>query len=193
MKPNKKPKAQKSDLLWNVVSFLISALAVASFIMSIVALARKDKDTKYVIPDTSAITPFYNTTISTKLYGTTSNSANATIMMEVKGNVVTIQFPFYYGNCSSPVPTNIIYTDEFPLEYVQLNASDTSQILYSPQILIQVDSGAGTKVGIAWVDTTRRMYLANDIQATNFNGVCYIYPFTLVYFRYADYPKTVPF
>jgi hypothetical protein len=191
---NKKNR-RKDAFTWRVVIIVIflSLMCLAELVMSIVALSKNDNDTKYVIPDTSAIIPFYNTTFSSRLFGTASNSANVTLMLEVKGNTVTIEFPLYKGNCSVAVPTTILATDQLPLEYVQLNASLTSQVLYSPQQLVQVDSGSGVKIGLAVVDNDRRLYVYYDLGGSFFSGDCYVYPFTLTYFRYAIYDKTAEF
>jgi hypothetical protein len=187
---HKGSKVSSNLLAWKAISIIGLVFGTAGLIMGIVSLTQKDNDTKYVIPDTSAIIPFYNATFNTRLQGSASNAPNVTIMLERKGNDVILQFPWYYGNFSSGLAVN---TDAIPLQYAQVNASNPTQVLYSPQEFIQVVCDAGTKLGLAAIDSDKKLYLYYDFDgAVPWSGNCYVYPFTIVYFRDTTYEQTVP-
>jgi hypothetical protein len=168
---------------------VLFGILIASFVISIIALTEEDKDTQYAQPNLTAITPYSSALFNTKLYNTASNSPNVTIMLEIKGNDVTLQFPVWIGNCSDGAPSAFIYTDIIPEDYLQVDASDPSSILFSPHTFFPAYSNSSVQaLGLAFVDTDGILYLRYDyLDLGTWAGVCSISPFTMQWFKNSTY------
>lgn len=187
-----KADKKQSSKTYAFLLFLTALVAIAALVVGIIAICKKDNDTKYVIPDTSAITPYSNFSFSTQMEGT-SNSLNATVMIEQKGNVITLGFYLYYANCSSN--PNTISTDPIPEQYRPVNASNPDDFQSGPSIWVRTFTLTnGDRGGAANIDTGGRVniWYQYPLNLTWSSDLCQVYPFTIVYFKNTTYTNTNP-